>query len=383
MNQISSNQHIFERLKQTWQPVALSRDLALGQSSSVVLLEESLIIARLPQGLLAARDRCPHRGAQFVLGDIHNGHLRCPYHGWEFDHHGSCKRIPSLADQTHPALQLACLDSYPIQERYGMIWVRLDRDQEAAALPCIPEFESEDWEFHVADPMAFGVGFRREVDNYLDMSHFAFAHGKSLGVAARHMIDGIRITHYRDGLQMDAPFPSLSNPAQTPSKLQQAHQRCQRIYLPNFTTIRQSFHDGDERVLVHIPSPHTETTCTVYWALAISKNFDGPPLYEQIQFAIGVLDEDRIMVENQRPLEVPLGGEEGVTVPADRLAMAYKRALREFISSDAPLIHEQQQSGQGEARCAIIWGSQTGNSERLASHLQFQLQDHQISSRRF
>ncbi len=379
MNTIIDKDTIFKRLRKTWQPVAISRDLTEGTMKSVVLLEEELIIARLPGGLLATPDRCPHRGAKFGIGDIHNGHLRCPYHGWEFDHNGSCKKIPSLPDQNHNAVKMACMRNYAIQERYGMIWVRLDK-KELAPLPDIPEYESDEWEFVVADPMYFGVGFRREVDNYLDMSHFAFAHGQSLGVAAQEIIENIRITHYRDGLQMDAPFPFLNSPEVQPGKLQQAHHRCQRIYLPNFTTIRQSFHDGDERVLVHIPSPHTETSCTVYWALAINKGFDGPPIADQISFAINVLTEDKIMVENQRPLEVDLGAEEGVNVPADRLPVSYKRAFREFIENNKPVERVLATQQGGPNPIAICWGSQTGNSERLANSVQFALEDVGINS---
>ena len=367
------NADIFDLLAKTWQPVALSRDVADDDIVPVTLLDHDIVIARLPDGLLAARNHCPHRGARFDIGDIHQGELRCPYHGWRFDQSGSCTTIPSLPSQSHSARKHACLTTYAVQERYGMIWVRLS-DQEAAPLPDIPEYESDEWEYVVADPMLFGTGFRREIDNYLDMSHFAFAHATTLGVAAKHVIEDIRISHYRDGLQMDAPFPALSAPDVKPTKLQQPHHRQQRVYLPNFTTIRQSFHDGDERVLVHIPSPISEHSCNVFWALAISKNFDGPPIAQQIEFAINVLDEDRIMVENQRPLEVPLGPEPGVTVPADRLAMAYKRAFREFVAAGGvrPEAEDLALSGKaGEATVAICWGSQTGNAERLASALSF------------
>ena len=376
------NSDIFAVLAKTWQPVALSREVPDGGIFGARLLDEDLVIARLPEGLLAARDHCPHRGAKFVLGDIHEGHLRCPYHGWKFNQRGACTAIPSLADQGHSAVGHACLKTYAVQERYGMIWVRLS-DEEGAPLPDIPEYESEDWTYVVADPMDFGTGFRREIDNYLDMSHFAFAHATTLGVAAQHVIEDIRITHYPDGLQMDAPFPALAAPDVQPTKLQQPHERQQRVYLPNFTTIRQSFHDGDERVLVHIPSPQSEFSCRVFWALAISKNFDGPPIEQQIEFAIGVLDEDRIMVENQRPLEVPLGPEPGVTVPADRLAMSYKRAFREFIANGGVKKVATSTADVSKPNLAICWGSQTGNAERLASALSFACAEHGIAAEVF
>jgi hypothetical protein len=134
---------------------------------------------------------------------------------------------------------------------------------------------------------------------------------------------------------MDAPFPALATPHEQPGKLQSAHQRCQRGYLPNFTTIRQSFADGDERVLVHIPSPHDEEKCTVYWSLAISPGFRGPPPERQIEFAIRVLDEDRRMCELQVPREVPInparGGWGVLVTPGDTLANTFQKCLRQWL----------------------------------------------------
>ena len=210
--------------------------------------------------------------------------------------------------------------------------MRLDAE-EVSPLPDVPEFEDEKWTYLVAEPMKFAAGFRREIENYLDMSHFAFAHNTSLGVAAAAQIDNVEVTRLADGVRMDAPFPVLETPNELPGKLQQAHFRTQRVYLPNFTTIRQRFADGDERVLVHIPSPNSQFECTVFWALAISPNFAGPAPVDQLKFAVGVLDEDRLMVENQRPLEVPLESENAVLVPADKLTIAFKQSFVAYLQN--------------------------------------------------
>ena len=128
----------------------------------------------------------------------------------------------------------------------------------------------------------------------------------------------------------------LEDPA---GKLQSAHRRLQRCWLPNFTTIRQSFADGDERVLVHIPSPNTNDTCTVFWSLAISPGFHGPPAVAQLEFAIKVLDEDRQMCENQMPREVPInparGGWGVLVMPGDTLANTFQKQLRRWLLAGA------------------------------------------------
>ncbi len=324
-------------LRKTWQPVALARDLRPGGVVTYEVLETDIVVARFPDGsLLAAEDACPHKGMKLSLGTVDEGELQCPYHGWRFDSQGACTNIPSLIDPPPNKLEAAALIRYGVLERYGMIWVQLE-NSDTARLPDVPEFENSEWTYMLGPPMKFNAGFRREIENYLDMSHFAFAHSKTLGKAADAVIPELKITELEDGFQMEAPFPALTTPHEQPGKLQSAHLRRQRCYMPNFTTIRQSFEDGDERVLVHIPSPNTLNECTVFWSLAISPNFKGPSPDDQIAFATGVLEEDRLMCESQVPSEVPLnparGGWGVLVTPGDTLANTFQKVFRRYIQS--------------------------------------------------
>ena len=184
----------FLAMRKTWQPVALIRDLDNKNIIEYTVLNEEIVITRLNGKICSFKDRCPHRGAKFAIGDHHNGHLRCPYHGWEFDHTGACTKIPSV-EHSDEVRKMSCLKSYRTQERYGMVWVKLDCDGDHE-LPIIPEFENN-WTFMLPEQVPTGCGFRREIDNYLDMSHFAFAHRKTLGVAAKEIIEGIKISHFQ------------------------------------------------------------------------------------------------------------------------------------------------------------------------------------------
>jgi phenylpropionate dioxygenase-like ring-hydroxylating dioxygenase large terminal subunit len=332
-------------LRRTWQPVANAADLPAGKILSYELLETRLVVARFPDGgLFAADASCPHKGADLSAGCFRGGNLMCPYHGWEFSVKGECQSIPSLLEATPEKLELSHLRSYPIQERYGLIWVKLDDallgDGTAHELPSVPEFEDSRWTYMMGPPMAFAAGWRREVENYLDMTHFAFAHASSLGVCADPRIRDMKISLHSDGgYQMDAPFPALESSHEMPGKLQSAHHRCQRSWLPNFTTIRQSFTDGDERVLVHIPSPNTRESCTCFWSVAISPGFKGPPAPQQIEFAVRVLDEDRRMCELQSPREVPINPRRGgwgvLVTPGDTLANTFQKQLRRWLTNQS------------------------------------------------
>jgi phenylpropionate dioxygenase-like ring-hydroxylating dioxygenase large terminal subunit len=333
----------FKTLRATWQPVINSVDLPIGSVRPASLLGEDLVVARFEGGeVLAANKACPHKGYDLSKSRICENRLQCAYHGWRFDSSGDCLDIPSLVNPPPNKLELSHLRNFPVIERYGMVWVRLD-ESELAPLPNVPEFEDPLWTYIVAPPMRFQSGFRREIENYLDMTHFAFAHSTTLGVAAKPVVPPMHIEEYDDGFLMDAPFPALESPHEQPGKLQQAHRRRQRCFLPNFTTIRQTFGNGDERVLVHIPSPVGKEECNVFWALAISPGFEGPPVESQIEFATRVLEEDREMCENQIPREVsvnPVKGGWGVLVsPGDTLANTFQKTFRRWLTSTRT-IHE-------------------------------------------
>jgi vanillate O-demethylase monooxygenase subunit len=336
-----NEESVFFVLRRTWQPVANAADLTPDSVTTATLLGVELVLARFAGGeLLAADIACPHKGARLGAGCISGGALMCAYHGWRFSPRGDCLSIPSLVEPNPEKLALSHLKTYRVQERYGYIWVKLDDVPLSTGrlheLPPVPEFEDPRWTYVMGPATPFQAGWRREVENYLDMSHFAFAHGGTLGACADPRIPEMEIQAFDDGgFQMDAPFPALQAGDAKPGKLQSAHHRKQRCWLPNFTTIRQSFPGGDERVLIHIPSPVTAESCTCFWSLAISPGFDGPPPEKQVEFAIRVLDEDRQMCELQIPREVPInptrGGWGVLVTPGDTLANTFQKQLRRWL----------------------------------------------------
>src|ERR1700761_2144588 len=119
----------FEIMRRTWQPVANSSSLLPGKGISYRLFDVQLVVARFEGGkLLAAEDSCPHKGARLSLGSVCDGDLQCPYHGWRFNLQGECTNIPSLIDPPKDKLRLSHLRNFPVQERYGMIWVQMEAD---------------------------------------------------------------------------------------------------------------------------------------------------------------------------------------------------------------------------------------------------------------
>ena len=72
-------------LRNYWQPVALTDELAGERPVKAVrLLGEELVLFNAGGYRLMQR-HCPHRGADLAYGRIEPDGLRCAFHGWKFD----------------------------------------------------------------------------------------------------------------------------------------------------------------------------------------------------------------------------------------------------------------------------------------------------------
>src|SRR5450830_632442 len=79
-----------------WYAVAWASDIGNESITSLKLCGKDIVIVRTGSGQLAVYDaHCPHLGAHLGYGGAVVGeHVRCPFHGWEFDKGGQCSRIP-------------------------------------------------------------------------------------------------------------------------------------------------------------------------------------------------------------------------------------------------------------------------------------------------
>jgi len=160
-----------------WYPVCLSADLTAAAPTRARILGLSFVAFRAAgaQAHVLA-DTCVHRGGALGRGKIVNGHLACPYHGWQFDGSGQCVHIPSLgADGPIPAR--AKVDSYPVLERYGIVFAFLGDlpEAERAPLYTVPEYDQPGWRPGLV-VYAVDTYFERSIENGLDPVHNEFVH---------------------------------------------------------------------------------------------------------------------------------------------------------------------------------------------------------------
>ena len=140
-----------ERLRRSWQPVALLDELdprfdpamATRPVKAVRLLGQDLVLFKDAQGQFGLLDRdCPHRGADLAYGRNEGDGLRCPFHGWKFDIRGQCTETPA-----EPLGSTLCQRirqrSYPLQTRAGVLFAWLGAEGSTPPpLPALDCFEA-------------------------------------------------------------------------------------------------------------------------------------------------------------------------------------------------------------------------------------------------
>ncbi|MEG3929079.1 MULTISPECIES: Rieske 2Fe-2S domain-containing protein [unclassified Microcoleus] len=104
--------------------------------------------------------------------------LDCKYHGVRYDKSGQCTRIPAQPDAAIPARLK--LTTYAVIERYGLVWVRLV-DNGSVHFPYFQEWNDPDYIQVLPGSVAHEAAAGRQVEGFLDVSHFAFVHTESFG----------------------------------------------------------------------------------------------------------------------------------------------------------------------------------------------------------
>ena len=303
--------------KNTWYVACKSEEIGakpLGRT----ICNEKVVFYRGERGQIAAlEDFCPHRGAPLSLGFVQDGKLVCGYHGLEMGCEGKTIAMPGQRVGGFPAIR-----RFPVEERYGFVWLWPGNPQEADAA-LIPVFE-----WHDNPAWAYGGGlfhiacdYRLMIDNLMDLTHETYVHASSIGqkeidetpckttlegetvVTSRHM-EKIpappfwQLALRSQGLDVDAPVDRW--------------QIC-RFTPPSHVMIEVGvavagvggYHAPDTHkaysIVVDFITPETDTSIHYFWGMARKFKPDDAALTAQIREGQHrIFSEDLAMLELQQ-----------------------------------------------------------------------------------
>lgn len=164
-------EHDWHLLVQHWYPIALARDIT-DQPTATMLLDMPLVIYKMGENLIVAKDACPHRGVPLSLGKNDGQGVVCRYHGLRFGEKGHCNRIPA-----HPEQKISerfNLKTYAAVERYGLIWCSLTVAKNAKPnIPVMPFWDDAEYQQLVCPKVDIQCFAGRQLEGFIDVAHFA------------------------------------------------------------------------------------------------------------------------------------------------------------------------------------------------------------------
>jgi len=156
------------------------------------LLDEPLVLYRTGSGRVAAlSDRCIHRLMPLSKGWVVGERLQCGYHGALYDPDGRCAEVPGQDGVPEKAR----VRSFPLQERYGFVWVWMGDPSLAAVKEPCPLYaylgEEEGWDT-LDGYIYIAADYQLSNDNLADLTHTEFVHRSTLGtqVSRASRLDG-------------------------------------------------------------------------------------------------------------------------------------------------------------------------------------------------
>jgi phenylpropionate dioxygenase-like ring-hydroxylating dioxygenase large terminal subunit len=322
----------WERLARQWYPVALSRDLTEGPLP-VMLLDVPLVLYRAGTQVVLADDICPHRGVPLSLGRRTARGIGCAYHGLNFGADGRCVHIPAQPHLPIPAK--LHLHTYPVEERYGLIWTCLRSDSPSdslppvADIPAMPHWDEPNFQQIVCPSIDISAFAGRQMEGFLDVAHFGFVHANTFGDPENTLVPPYVPKPTDKGFEVEFRSTVGNYPIGRAERGSPGFEwlRVFRVHLPFTATLTVHFPNDGRLVIMNAAAPVSARMTRLF--APIARNFDRElPVQDVYDFNRRVFEEDKAIVESQKPENLPLDPSLEAHIAADRSSIAYRRGLR-------------------------------------------------------
>ena len=156
-----------------WYPVCPSRDVKTGKVKSVLITFQRIAVYRGMDGVVRALDAfCAHMGADLGNGRVIGNSLQCYFHQWQYSAEG---KLESARAATKVPKGI-CQRSYPVEERYGMIWVYAG-EKARHPVPVPATFEGKELVTWRISGLKLYAHHHVMMLGGIDLLHFASVHG--------------------------------------------------------------------------------------------------------------------------------------------------------------------------------------------------------------
>jgi phenylpropionate dioxygenase-like ring-hydroxylating dioxygenase large terminal subunit len=281
---------------------------------------------------------CCHRGGDLSRGKRSNGCVQCPYHGWEFDSSGHCTRMPPLGDGVQPPKR-ARVDAYPVEERYGYVWVFLG-DLPEGERPELPDFLPEyddagSWRV-VRLKRDWNANWARVHENLLDTSHLYLVHSFGRHLPSKMAIWPAEKTALGGRIVQRFASKPTRESTTAANAARSVQPRPESVVTLEFSIIglmhknAQQMASGYDQVIWNCLTP-VDAGRTRNFGLHLRNSQRDPEHDEAMRKTLlHGLEEDATVVENLRPPWPPASPTAELWMPTDAMERVYRDQANEF-----------------------------------------------------
>ena len=338
-------------LRNAWYAACWAGDLADGVPLAKTILSEPVVLWRETNGQPAAlEDRCCHRHVPLSFGKINGDRLQCGYHGLEFNAAGECMQIPGQSRVPPEAF----VRSYPVRERYGMIWIwcgepnRAEEDE----IPKLPWLNATDWTT-TGGHIHMKADYRLLIDNLLDLTHVSYIHKDTIAGDPKEALVPVKTSREGDSIRVERWMLGFAAPPMYDDarKFAGLVDRWQLIQWQCPTTVTLDIgcadagsgapegnrSSGISMWSNHIITPETETTTHYHWAFSRNFKLDDEAVSEILaNGGVQTFMEDVVILERQQSAIENYGDRPVVDINIDNAPLQFRGILNEKIRTDDP-----------------------------------------------
>lgn len=320
-------------LNEHWYVAALADEVTTRRPTARTIMETPIVLWRDADGrATAVVDRCLHRNARLSGGDVFDGLIGCPYHGWTYDATGACVHVPSEGPDGCTLRRQ--LETFPVREQDGVVWVYLGTPRNAGGrepfrFPPVPR----GWSSYVM-VTRFDGDVTDLVENFMDVPHTAFVHRGWFRRGARPAPAAARVEVDADGVLVtyDRPDDAVGFSRRVLNADGAPLTHTDRFVMPNCTRVDYRWGARRQLVITSQITPVTPRTAVVYTA---------------ITFTFGRLTRlARLLL----PAYTRVVINQDVRIMANQTANIARFGGRRFHGTDADVIHQAVEALRDHAR---------------------------------
>lgn len=328
-----------------WYSAGWSDEVTINKLLKRKIVGNEIVFFRdLDSKIVALDSMCPHRGADLSRGNVINGNIQCPFHGWQFNGAGKCVAIPSQCP-SKKIPQKAVAKSYHVVEHQGIVWIWPGDSPPGNIQP--PSYDWLEPNYgrgmrRVRDiPIFAAAPFLSVVENAIDNTHPPFIHpGTLAGEPQRVVEQSIRFDDDMRGYwgQLD-PFDKIHDEVKGTEGLlglsrrilgvtKLDREKCYfRFDLGGVVYFYDKFISGHEQVALFMVTPADDTHSWFFGEHV--RSFAKYPLVDYLikKWARQLNDEDIKHVELMLSSKQAHGLKNPVSVVADKPALAFRRVF--------------------------------------------------------